>query len=148
MNHAPAPCGFCGAANATADHVPSRKFFPKPRPSDLVTIPACQPCNNSTSADEEYFLNVMMSYVGAEGPIVEALRSERFSLPKTERRLRIANDMLSKVRMKPVHAPDGRYLGDAPALEGLDFDRVERVFGKIVRGLYFAEYADRPPSNR
>jgi hypothetical protein len=148
MTEDPAECGFCGAPGATADHVPSRKFFPQPRPSDLVTVPACNTCNNKTSADEEHFLHVMMSHVASEGPIVEALRSQRFSLPKTERRLRVAREMLSKVRMIPVHTPGGIYLGHAPALEGIDFGRLERVFEKIVRGLYFAEYGERPPADR
>ena len=73
--------------------------------------------------------------MGAAGPIVEALPiGNARSLPKTERRLRIANDMLSKVRMKPVHAPDGRLPRRRTGrLEGLDFDRVERVFGKIAQ---------------
>ena len=141
-------CGFCGAPGATVDHVPSRKFFPQPRPSDLVTVPACSSCNNKTSADEEYFLHVMMSHVASEGPIVEALRIQRFSLPKTARRLRMARQMLSRVRMVPVHSPTGVQLGFAPALEGVDFARLERVFEKVVRGLYFVEYGQRPPTDR
>jgi 5-methylcytosine-specific restriction endonuclease McrA len=84
----PPECGYCGAPGTTTDHVPSRKFFPRPRPSDLVTVPACARCNNKTSADEEYFLNIMMAHVAAEGPIVDALRKQRFTLRNVSMTLR------------------------------------------------------------
>jgi hypothetical protein len=69
-------------------------------------------------------------------------------VPKTQRRLRIATELLSKVRTVAVHTPNGVYLGDAQALEGVDFDRLENVFEKIVRGLYVTEYGERPPADR
>src|ERR1700730_16699359 len=49
-------CAYCGEwREITRDHVPSRSLFSKPRPSDLITVPSCYPCNNGVSRDDEYF---------------------------------------------------------------------------------------------
>ena len=48
-------CVFCGALATTRDHVPPQGVFPDPRPTDLITVPACDICNNSTKLDDEYF---------------------------------------------------------------------------------------------
>lgn len=49
-------CVYCGrTTDPTRDHVPPRAVFPKPRPKNLVTVPACRPCNSSAAADDEYF---------------------------------------------------------------------------------------------
>jgi hypothetical protein len=56
MNPTAASCAYCGAAaDLTRDHVPPRVVFPKPRPKDLITVPACRPCNVSAGPDDEYF---------------------------------------------------------------------------------------------
>jgi hypothetical protein len=134
-------CAYCGAPSSTVDHVPPGSFFPRPRPSDLITVPSCVACNNRSSADEEYFLNVLMSHHRAEGPFVDALRAERFAeTKKNPRTLRMARHMLSRVRMIRVQAPEGEQL--RPALKGIRADRLERVFEKICRGLYFREYGE------
>ena len=53
---APTVCTYCGRLNPTSvDHVPPRSLFAKPRPSNLVTVPSCEPCNIGASQDDEYF---------------------------------------------------------------------------------------------
>lgn len=47
-------CVHCGGADATADHVPSKALLDRPLPDNLPVAPACLPCNNGFSADEEY----------------------------------------------------------------------------------------------
>lgn len=49
------PCFNCGAPSETRDHVPPKGVFPAPRPKQLITVPACRKCNNSTKLDDEYF---------------------------------------------------------------------------------------------
>src|SRR4051812_40316879 len=49
-------CYLCQKRPATTkDHVPPKSLFPKPRPSNLMTLPCCFPCNNRFSKHEEYF---------------------------------------------------------------------------------------------
>lgn len=52
-------CIHCGrgiaSVNSNKDHVPSKMLLEKPYPADLPTIEICSDCNNSFSADEEYF---------------------------------------------------------------------------------------------
>ena len=47
-------CTYCEKDAATADHVPPKLLFVKPRPQ-LVTVPACRGCNQTASLDDEYF---------------------------------------------------------------------------------------------
>jgi hypothetical protein len=57
-------CVFCGGIATTRDHVPPRNLFIPPRPR-LITVPACETCNGSTSAFEDEF----RVYVGVkDGP--------------------------------------------------------------------------------
>lgn len=49
-------CFLCGATgNLTREHIPPKNLFPKPRPSNLHTVPCCEPCNNGGSKEDEYF---------------------------------------------------------------------------------------------
>lgn len=41
------------------EHVPGKCLFPKPRPTDLITVPACEQCNNGSSLEDEYFLDTL-----------------------------------------------------------------------------------------
>ncbi len=48
-------CVYCQeVVGSTDDHVPPALLFPKPRPSDLITVPACPQCNAGFEKDEEY----------------------------------------------------------------------------------------------
>ena len=48
-------CTYCNSLATTIDHVPPSLIFPKPRPANIITVPACYDCNNSASLDDEYF---------------------------------------------------------------------------------------------
>src|SRR5208283_2514674 len=49
-------CLYCGRVRPlTRDDVPPKNLFPKPRPSNLITVPSCQKCNQSFMLDDEYF---------------------------------------------------------------------------------------------
>src|SRR5271165_919227 len=58
----PKTCVFCGAIATTSDHVPPKNLFIPPRPTDLITVPACEICNGGTSTlDEEFRVFVLPS---------------------------------------------------------------------------------------
>ena len=48
-------CAYCSGAFETDDHVPPKGFFPKPRPSNLITVPSCDKCNSEFEIHDEYF---------------------------------------------------------------------------------------------
>src|SRR5690242_9639451 len=47
-------CVYCGGAATTSDHTPPRCFLPRELPAkiQLMTVPACPPCNQSFQLDE------------------------------------------------------------------------------------------------
>ena len=48
-------CVYCGAdKDLTVDHVPPKLLLTHPYPENLITVPACFPCNQSFQKDDEY----------------------------------------------------------------------------------------------
>jgi len=137
-------CCYCGDPAATRDHVPTRKLFPSPRPSDLITVPSCMPCNTRLSIEEEYFIHVLILLREADTAVVHKLREQRFSQDPTPRQVRMAHRMLSSMYTKEIQTPGGLYLGSGTAFT-IDQKQFDEVVEKIARGLYFTEFAQRPP---
>lgn len=49
-------CAYCGQDNAkTRDHIPPKSLFDRPLPTDLITVPACEECNNGDSVSDDFF---------------------------------------------------------------------------------------------
>src|SRR5260221_412126 len=141
---ASAACSYCGKPATTRDHVPTRKLFPQPRPSDLITVPACAACNNVSSTDEEYFIHVILSHVQADSHAARTVRKQLFSKPPSARRVRMARRMLSA--MLPTTKVDSR-LGELRAFE-IQPEPFNRSIDKIVRGLYAHVYKAAMPPER
>ena len=137
-------CCYCGKPATTRDHVPTRKLFPEPRPSDLITVPACAVCNNASSKDEEYFIHVILSHVQADSHAARTLRKQLFSKSLSARRVRMAQRMLSA--MLPITRVDPR-LGELRAFE-IQPEPFNRSVEKIARGLYAHAYATPLPARR
>jgi hypothetical protein len=55
VRHDKGECYLCGTPATTQDHIPPKCMFPKPRPTDLITVPSCCACNDKTKLDDEYF---------------------------------------------------------------------------------------------
>jgi hypothetical protein len=48
-------CVLCGIRPATSrEHIPPESFFERPYPPNLITVPACDPCNQGTQSDDDY----------------------------------------------------------------------------------------------
>jgi hypothetical protein len=50
-------CCICGKSGVkvTADHVPPKTIFLKPRPENTITVKACNKCNNGASDHDQNF---------------------------------------------------------------------------------------------
>ncbi len=140
-------CAYCGQTKpVTFDHVPPKNLFPKPRPSNLITVPICNECNRGTSLDDEYFrLVVSMEIRAAQHPAAQrVLPSVYRSMERPEARgLKIT--LLNRIRDVNLISPLGLYVGKARAYK-VDYPRLERVAERIVRGLFFHHRGKPVPS--
>jgi hypothetical protein len=146
MHHPPRPCVYCGIApGTTADHVPPKAFFPKPRPSNLTTVPACLTCNNAASRDEEYFLAALMFSEAGITATGKKLWDEKLRRMYAKN-LGLRRQMGKSMRPVELTTPAGIYLGRRLAL-GYNEQRLESIATKVVRGLYFLERGVPAPAD-
>ena len=129
------PCAICGKNPATTrDHIPPKGIFPKPRPNDLITIPACGPCNKSTSDFDEVF-KVFMGIAGGHGPEGELMFKEQ-TIHTLQHNQRLKREMASSVRDVFVKTPGGVILGKKPAIP-LTSKAHDQIIENMIRGLHF-----------
>jgi hypothetical protein len=119
-------CAYCGKASAdTRDHVPQRSILARPYRKNLRTVPACTPCNQRFSKDEEYFARMAITLLsdseGGDDLFDEAITRSFDRSPKIE-----------ESSWSALALEDGR-----PTVE-LDVAAIGRVAWKIVRGLFYA----------
>ena len=133
-------CIYCDSAVAdTRDHVPPKLLLPKPWTSDLITVPACRPCNAGFQPLDEYFRATLGSRLGVDESDTGVDVVERLlrALDRPGGRA-ISDELQDSVTMKAVFSEDGMHLGEHPALE-IDSARIDAVLKRIVRGLYWHE---------
>ena len=139
-------CVYCGRREKeTDDHVPPKSFYPKPRPSDLITVPACLQCNQDAGKDEEFFLATFMF---SEAGITKAgnlLWSEKLRR-MYEKNLGLKRKIADNLERSDIMTPAGIFLGRKMTIK-TDEARFERVANKIVKGLYYFEYKETMPAN-
>jgi hypothetical protein len=103
------------------DHVPPQCLFLPPRPSDLITVPSCQPCNDSFKKDDEYFRQVITAGIDPFRFPIALQTITRLAAPqKAGFRRKMVSD---------VNFQDGSL--------GVDRQRVDRVASRLIRGLLF-----------
>jgi hypothetical protein len=129
-------CVFCGEVAETRDHVPPQGVFPDPKPTDLISVPACNDCNCDTKLDDEYF-RWLVATGSAESEDALRLIKERI-LPKFRRRPALLIQIMQGATRIDVKSEGGIYLGRKPAFY-FERARIQTVISKTVRGLYFHE---------
>jgi hypothetical protein len=136
-------CVYCDNPATTRDHVPSKKLFTPPLPSNLITVPACDLCNNGASDDDEVFRNELSIMAGSFKESAKA--AERLGGP-TMRGIRRNKAMLARMvtgaKLVERYTQSGLYLGygyAVPVVPGLQ----QRVITRIVRGLYWHHFQTR-----
>jgi hypothetical protein len=137
----PVLCALCGVSPATTEeHVPAECMFPKPRPGNRITVPACWPCNNGSSEDDEY-LRAALALIDEEAPS-EALEKLR---PVVRRGLwRVEAARLWK------HFSDRMQLDEPqnPRIK-IDQERMRSIARKHFQGLFYhLQGAPLPPVYR
>lgn len=129
------PCAYCGRRPDTRDHVPSRVLLDEPYPTNLPVVPACRPCNERFSADEEYVACLLAC---ASAGSVEAAGAKR---PKVGRIF--AERPALAARLKAARSVDDTAFG-------VEWDRVQNVLTKLAQGhaLYELNEAPHVPPTR
>jgi hypothetical protein len=129
-------CYLCGNSNPTTrDHVPPKGFFPEPRPSNLITVPCCAPCNNASSKDDEAVRTWFCAAIGAT-PAGEWILKEK-GMTRSEA---FRESLLSSMR-------DTKLLTDKDGLidvasYSMDWNRIERFVLRVTKGLLSFHYPD------
>lgn len=130
-------CTYCGeAALVTRDHIPPVSLFPKPRPSNLVTVPSCRKCNSGASMDDEYFrLNLSIRH-SAKRPLSKSIADAALRGLGRDQHTRFRKTFFQGVREVDIKTLDGIYIERSGAYD-VDLARLDKVAMRIVRGPYF-----------
>lgn len=134
-------CAICGIGKAdTSDHIPPKCIFPKPRPSDLVTVPSCFSCNNSSSKEDEEFRVFLSMQIGMETQATHDLwRSGALRSILYNERLKV--HIINNHQEVEVVSPNGDSMGKRIAVK-IPARAHDAVLGRIVRGLYFHHFGE------
>jgi hypothetical protein len=131
-------CVYCGTdQNLTVDHVPPKLLLMQPYPTNLITVPACQPCNQSFQKDDEYTRTMLSIDVRASKNA-----AAQSNLPKVLRSLQkpnargFAEYLMRQAENSVILGQDGSPMGH---VFELDKARVNRAGERFIRALYFKE---------
>jgi len=141
----PSSCIYCGTTGKlTRDHVPPRNLFPAPRPSDLITVPACVRCNKSFELDDEYFrIAVVVPADPERDPIAAGLWAETVVRGTLNRSPALKSTIIRSLTRLDMTTPAGIYLGTTPTVR-LDRKRLDRIARRIVTALHWHHYGHVP----
>jgi hypothetical protein len=141
-------CVYCGQTRELdRDHVPPENLFPKPRPSNLVTVPSCLVCNKRFSSDDEYFRTVIsLTLDPIEDPRLQQIVDKALRSFTRSEGVGLARSILGTIKNVELRGPSGLYYGRADTYS-VDLERVRRTCNRIVRGLYYKEMGYRLPTD-
>lgn len=139
-------CIYCQKrAGTTVDHVFGRCFFGSVMPEFSMKVPSCRECNSGKgdgsdrdmSADEEY-VRTLFAAVGSNHPAAARLILGEITRSLT-RNSRLRNTFKEKMTKVDAVTPTGIIVPnrDAIRLDEDDYAKIERVVGKMVRGLCY-----------
>jgi len=139
-------CVYCGAGGKlTRDHVPPKGIFPKPRPSNLIAIPACSECNQGNSKDDEYFrlaLNVRAD-LSIHPEVQKGQRVVMRSLLDPNKP-GMRQSFLNNIRLVEQTTPSGLFIKHQLALQ-TDTNRLRNVVKRTMKGLFYYHKKHRLP---
>lgn len=132
-------CAICGIEKATTrDHIPPKGIFVKPRPSNLITVPACVKCNNHSSDLDERFL----AYLGVHVSIDEGEGQRLFTeqvMKTLKHNKKLHREIFNKV--KPVeYITTERVTLSKGHISEWDKEPHMRIMERTIRGLYYHHF--------
>ena len=133
-------CAFCGKTvdvkYLTDDHIPPRGIFGVNPDYNLITVPSCQPCNQKTGKDDEYFKLLATEVEASETPVAESVNESTSRAAQRKDKPKFGNMIRSKMKFGEVYTEGGLYIGKHFTLK-VDTQRILNTVEKIIRGLFF-----------
>lgn len=131
-------CAFCGIkGEVTEDHIPPKNLFIGCPDSGLIKVPSCDPCNNRSKLDDEYFrLFLIPQQEIALHPQAQKLNNKVRKKFDDNPRKGLEIRMYSQLHTKDFYTPAGIYLGKKDLIYP-EYSRIEASLKKIIKGLYF-----------
>lgn len=134
-------CAICGVNKATTvDHIPPKGIFPKPRPANLITVPACLSCNNSASKNDEAFRVFLSLHVGIESPQTDVLW-KKGALRSLRHNRRLYDHIRNTAKKVMLRTKAGMILDTRMAFRW-DSEAHNRTIERMIRGLYFHHFGE------
>lgn len=140
-NEAPRPkpaCVYCQARpGTTKDHVVPKSIYLPPYPPNLMTVKACEVCNNDDKSKGDTDLRdyLVLDKDGSTHLVARELLFGGLWRSMREGHSRIAKSA-AEATMQPHVTRNGIYLGDYPTAE-IEDEHINRALSMMVRGLSF-----------
>jgi hypothetical protein len=147
----PGICVYCGKyrEDLTPEHVLQRSLFPenRPRPSKLVIVPICKPCNDRKGGDDSYIREMFAFDRACEGnPIVRQLLGGPIKRSVQKGWSQFAKTAIQRGKPSPLFTDAGIYLGEGVGIPILH-KRVQSWGRLVCRGLYYVHFGTRIPDH-
>lgn len=135
----PKICVICGSqVSTTRDHIPPKGIFCKPRPDNLISVPACTKCNNGVSKlDERFKVNLGLHVGASNGKSGESFHTSALRTQEKNRKLR--NEILSK--LEPAYlATESGIIHSRGYRIRWDSEAHDLIVERTIRGLYYHHF--------
>ncbi|MEW5985907.1 MAG: hypothetical protein AB1791_04675 [Chloroflexota bacterium] len=131
-------CVYCDERKPlTDDHVPPKNLFAKPRPGNLITVPACAECNKGFERDDEYFRTMLVLWEKTGDHFGARRLADRVVKDlKRPEKVRFRSSIFHKARPVKLFTKSGLYDGETGLVE-VDVLRLHRTVTRTVRGLFY-----------
>jgi hypothetical protein len=131
-------CAFCRKTVdvATADHVPPRGLFGKNPNYNLITVPACRECNNSTSKDDEHFRFLALDIEASDVPAAQQANEATLRAIRRPQARGLREAFYNTLQPVELLTPGGLFVAETFTTR-LNMRRLLRTVEKTIRGLFF-----------
>ena len=140
-------CVYCGEVKEVSkEHVIPKCLFIKPYPPNLITVKACDDCNNAKSQNDDYLRDFLVAdnWV-SRSPTAQKVFEKMLSSHRQGSSV-IARDSVKKSTIEPFYTNAGIYLGDYHFIP-IDSERIENIFKMLVGGLFYDARRKRIPDD-
>lgn len=131
-------CTYCGEVGPiTKDHIPPQSLFGIPRPSDLITVPACLECNQKAARDDEYFKQIiLLRHETYEHPVARKALPSVYRSPQRPNARGMKSALFKVVHKVDLYTPAGVFVGQTGVF-AVSTPRIVAVIERIARGIFF-----------
>lgn len=130
----PRQCVYCSElGELTKDHIPPKSLFSQPRPTTLITVPACQECHKLLSKDDEYLRDIfVLTYPTGKQPEAQKLLDKTLRSFKRKEKARFTRNLFQDA--VPIS------INDSPtAAIHVQATRIYQQVERFIIGLFYKE---------